>query len=77
MAVPVEPVYNENTDKIDSLKTYISVIQHEIKYLRTKPAHATEEHISNTITLLEHRVRKLKQQKDDLEYREKQGMARS
>ena len=69
--------YNENTDQIDSLKTYIAVIQHEIKYLRTKPAPHKDEHINNTLTILEHRIRKLKQQKDDLEYREKQGMARS
>jgi len=69
--------YNENTDQIDSLKTYIAVIQHEIKYLRTKPEPHKDEHINNTLTILEHRIRKLKQQKDDLEYREKQGMARS
>ena len=69
--------YNENTDQIDSLKTYIAVIQHEIKYLRTKPEPHKDEHINNTLTILEHRIRKLKQQKDDLENREKQGKARS
>ncbi len=66
----METTYNENTDQIDSLKTYIAVIEHEIKYLRTKPAPHKDEHINNTLTILEHRVRGLKKQKDDLEYKE-------
>ena len=73
----MDTVHNENTDQIDSLKTYIAVIQHEIKYLKTKPAPHKDEHINNTLTILEHRVRGLKQQKDKLEYKELKNKQRS
>jgi len=66
----MEKEYNEKTDQLDSLKTYIKVIEHEIKYLRTKPAPHKDEHINNALTILDHRIRGLKKQKDLLEYNE-------